>query len=219
MLPSNLLSTTDARKRINAIKQYTSLGSGFKIAMRDLEIRGAGNLLGTQQSGNVVAIGFDLYCQILKQAVHSIQGRPRSGRLDVTADVDFVALTEAEHRQNPHKLAAYVPTDYMEEAATRIAAYKQVAELTSMKELNDLEKNWQDRFGQIPMPATNLLRHAELKISAWHNGIQSVQIKDTKVMLQRKGKYLMIQEKFPRLNPKHSQPKRLLEAIEWVKKL
>lgn len=75
MLPRSAATTGDARKRVSAIKQYTELGSGFKIAMRDLEIRGAGNLLGTQQSGHIAAIGFDLYCQLLQQSIAHMQGR------------------------------------------------------------------------------------------------------------------------------------------------
>jgi transcription-repair coupling factor (superfamily II helicase) len=96
LLPRHAGLLTDARKRISAIKQYSSLGSGFKIAMRDLEIRGAGNLLGAQQSGHITAVGFDLYCQLLKQSIASIKGEKVKPRLEVQVRLDFLALNAAE---------------------------------------------------------------------------------------------------------------------------
>jgi transcription-repair coupling factor (superfamily II helicase) len=90
----------DARKRINAIKQYSTLGSGFKIAMRDLEIRGAGNLLGSQQSGHITAVGFDLYCQLLKQSIHALKGEKVRRRIEVQVRLDFLALNPGDERQN-----------------------------------------------------------------------------------------------------------------------
>ncbi len=96
MLPREMMTVGEARKRINAIKQYSSLGAGFKIAMRDLEIRGAGNILGTAQSGHIVSIGFDLYCALLKQAVAKLKGDKVRPRLEVVLRTDFVATREIE---------------------------------------------------------------------------------------------------------------------------
>jgi transcription-repair coupling factor (superfamily II helicase) len=96
LLPRHAGLLTDARKRISAIKQYSSLGSGFKIAMRDLEIRGAGNLLGAQQSGHITAVGFELYCQLLKQSVGSLKGRKVKPRVEVQTRIDFIANDPAE---------------------------------------------------------------------------------------------------------------------------
>src|SRR5256885_4653575 len=98
MLPRELLGVGEARKRISAIKQYGSLGAGFKIAMRDLEIRGAGNILGTAQSGHIVSIGFDLYCALLRQAVTKLKGGKVQPRLEVVLRLDFLAPNEAEWR-------------------------------------------------------------------------------------------------------------------------
>ncbi|MBM3846480.1 MAG: transcription-repair coupling factor, partial [Verrucomicrobia bacterium] len=96
MIPRHAGLLSDARKRISAIKQYSSLGSGFKIAMRDLEIRGAGNLLGPEQSGHITAVGFELYCQLLKQSVRALKGLPQAPRTDVTLRLDFLARSPAE---------------------------------------------------------------------------------------------------------------------------
>jgi transcription-repair coupling factor (superfamily II helicase) len=99
MLPKDFVTGGDARKRVNAMKQYTALGSGFKIAMRDLEIRGAGNLLGTEQSGHIAAVGFDIYCQMLKQAVNKNQGRPTQRPIDVNLRADFLCLSESAYTE------------------------------------------------------------------------------------------------------------------------
>ena len=102
MLPRDFIQAGEARKRINAIRQYSDLGAGFKIALRDLEIRGAGNILGTAQSGHITAVGFDLYCQLLKQAVAQLKGEKVQARIEVNLRLDFVATTEAEFLQRTH---------------------------------------------------------------------------------------------------------------------
>src|SRR5262249_27236368 len=98
-LPRHAGLLADVRKRLSAIKQYSTLGSGFKIAMRDLEIRGAGNLLGAQQSGHITAVGFELYCQLLKQSVASLKGEPIKRRIEVQLRLDFLALSPVEEGQ------------------------------------------------------------------------------------------------------------------------
>jgi transcription-repair coupling factor (superfamily II helicase) len=212
------MTTGDARKRVNAIKQYSSLGSGLKIAMRDLEIRGAGNLLGTQQSGHDAAIGFDLYCQVLRHAVGTLKGQQAPMRLDVALSINFLAGSEAEFQQNPDKLPAFIPESYMPEPALRIAAYKQVAEVVTVRELQELIKNWRDRFGAFPESVDNLLRCVDLKLAAHRGGISSVEIKEGKLMLTRRGEYILLGGKFPRLNVKASLKEQLLEALEFLKK-
>jgi transcription-repair coupling factor (superfamily II helicase) len=99
LLPRHAALLSDVRKRITAIKQYSSLGSGFKIAMRDLEIRGAGNLLGPEQSGHITAVGFDLYCQLLKQSVSALKGEKVKPRVEVEVRIDFLALHPGDERK------------------------------------------------------------------------------------------------------------------------
>ena len=101
LLPRHGGLLTDVRKRLSAIKQYSTLGSGFKIAMRDLEIRGAGNLLGAEQSGHITAVGFELYCQLLKQSVAALKGEKVKPRVEVQVRLDFLALTPGEERRGP----------------------------------------------------------------------------------------------------------------------
>nr|MDQ3622461.1 transcription-repair coupling factor [Verrucomicrobiota bacterium] len=162
LLPRGLMTIGEARKRINAIKQYSSLGAGFKIAMRDLEIRGAGNILGTQQSGHIVNIGFDLYCALLRQAISQLKGEKVKPRLDVLLRLDFVAAREADFVKAANDLApAFLPAAYISESSTRIQAYRRLNELTTPEQLERLRKNWRDRFGILPGAVENLLLMAE----------------------------------------------------------
>ena len=219
MLPRDMLTVGDARKRINAIKQYSSLGAGFKIAMRDLEIRGAGNLLGTQQSGHIAAIGFDLYCQLLKQSVGKLKGEPVGDRVDIACHIDFLATNEAVYQRAPKgTLPAFVPGNYMPEAQLRITAYRQLAEASRVSDLESLRLNWKDRFGKLPDAVQYLLTATELKIRAAHQGFGAVEIKDGKLMLTKKGKYLQINGRFPRLEGK-GQAKKLTHALKLVRTL
>ncbi len=219
MLPRHLLSTGDARKRMKAIRDYSDLGAGFKIAMRDLEIRGAGNLLGTQQSGHIMAVGFDLYCQLLKQSIAALQGRHTVTRIDVPVRIDFLITHEKKRGTGGEDLvAAFLPASYIEEAPMRILAYRQLAELTTKKELKALEKEWRDRFGAPHRPVENLLAVTDLKIAAAHAGVTAVEIKDGRLMLTRGGEYLMIDGKFPRLKGRKNR-QRLLSAVDLMQQL
>src|SRR5262249_23168215 len=148
----------EARRRINAIKQYSSLGAGFKIAMRDLEIRGAGNILGTAQSGHIVNIGFDLYCALLKQAIARLKGEKVRPRLEIILRTDFVVTREAEflnrrseiedRRSAPNSelrspisdalAPAFLPASYIAESQPRIQAYRKMAEVTTQEQLDAL---------------------------------------------------------------------------------
>lgn len=219
MLPRHLVTVGDARKRINAIKQYSSLGSGFRIAMRDLEIRGAGNLLGTQQSGHIMAVGFDLYCKMLKKAVAQLQGKPVNDRPEVALRVDFITNNEAEFQQRKDTglLPAFIPEDFIADARLRIGAYRMISETTSFRELKALAKNWRDRFGVFPVAIDILLQCVELKIACSNVKITSVEIEGTKLKLMRNGTYVLISGKFPRLCLKLNSQEMLIEAIALVK--
>jgi transcription-repair coupling factor (superfamily II helicase) len=216
MLPPDMLTVGDARKRINAIKQYSSLGAGFKIAMRDLEIRGAGNLLGTQQSGHIAAIGFDLYCQLLKQSVGKLKGEPSADRIDLSLHIDFLCTNESHYHRAPgHSLPAYIPSDYMPEARLRITAYRELAEASRIEELEVLRENWSDRFGHLPDAVEHLLTATEIKIRAGQHGCSSAEIKDGKLKLMKNGKFIQINGKFPRLIGDNEE-EWLESALDWI---
>ncbi|MEI7730573.1 MAG: transcription-repair coupling factor [Verrucomicrobiota bacterium] len=257
LLPRHATLLSDARKRISAIRQYSKLGSGFKIAMRDLEIRGAGNLLGSQQSGHIAAVGFDLYCQLLKQSVAKLKGEPVKPRLEVVARIDFLALSPGEEGQaepvrrarskaddlpvniprevatfvardevvemeqpvmvprNPGKTPAYLPLDYIRESKLRIEAYRKLAEITNQTDLEQLRKEWRDRFGPAPEAVELLLLLHELKLRAAEKNITIIETREDKLMLTRNNDYITAGSRFPRLE-KRSAKARLNEIKRWL---
>ncbi len=196
LLPRHLMIEKDARKRVSAIKQYSHLGAGFKVAMRDLEIRGAGNILGTEQSGHATAIGFELYCQLLKETLARMKGKKNPPRIEVRTRLDFLPMSE-DHAVD--SVGAYIPRAYIAESHLRIEAYRQLAEAGEVKELEVLKKRWQDRFGKIPKPVRFLLELASIRLVAARVGITSIEVEDGKVMLQKGGSYITIGGRFPRL--------------------
>ena len=219
LLPRHGGLLTDVRRRLSAIKQYSTLGSGFKIAMRDLEIRGAGNLLGAEQSGHITAVGFELYCQLLKQSVAGLKGEKVKRRVDAAVRLEFVALSPGEAGDTrtdegeggvaardtgaswhvPAKAPAWIPFHYISEARQRIEIYRKLAELTDKAGVTALEKELRDRFGPAPAPISLLLQIAELKMLAGERGITAIEVKDDKLMLTRNNDFIMVGSKFPRL--------------------
>ena len=221
LLPREMMSIGAARKRINAIKQYSSLGAGFRIAMRDLEIRGAGSILGTAQSGHISAVGFDLYCQLLKQAVAQLKGERAQLRLDVDLRFDFVATNEAEFAQfgAEERVPAFIPSNYINETTLRIQAYRRLAEITTAEQLQRLQKDWRDRFGKFPLAVDNLFLLTEIKLAAAKSGVTRVEVRERKLMLTRRGDFiLLVSGKFPRLVAV-SVEQHLGEILELTRKL
>ena len=220
LLPREMVTVGAARKRINAIQQYSSLGAGFRIAMRDLEIRGAGSILGTAQSGHIVAVGFDLYCQLLKQAVAQLKGEKLRPRLEVEVRLDFVATKEGEYlASGPKKLVpAFIPTAYISDAALRIQAYRNLAEITTSEQLQRLRRDWRDRFGKWPEPVDNLFLLSEIRLSAGRARVSRVEVREGKLMLSRRGDFILVGGKFPRLTSGKIDLN-LLEVWQWLKQL
>ena len=190
LLPRHARLLTDVRKRISAIKQYSTLGSGFKIAMRDLEIRGAGNLLGAEQSGHITAVGFELYCQLLKQSVASLKGEKVKPRVEVQVRLDFLGDT------------AMLTENYVTEPQHRIEIYRKLAQATDKAALETLQREVRDRFGPVPPAVETLLLLGELKILASERGISVMEVKEDKLMLTRQGDFITLGGKFPRLTKK-----------------
>jgi transcription-repair coupling factor (superfamily II helicase) len=237
LLPREMMTVGAARKRISAIKQYSSLGAGFRIAMRDLEIRGAGSILGIAQSGHIMAVGFDLYCQLLKQAVAQLKGQKPRLRLDVDMRLDFVVTNEAEFIAPPTLrsgglqyaeavgkaplpacIPAFIPVAYVSDPAMRIRSYREIAEIASREQLERLRRDWRDRFGAFLPAVDNLFTLVEIKLAAAESGMSRVEVRERKVMLTRHGDFILVAGKFPRLvGSKIDQ--HLPEIVELIKKL
>ncbi len=146
--------TPTAAKRLKAIEEFNELGSGFKIAMRDLEIRGAGNLLGTQQSGHISAVGYELYCQLLENAVRQLRNEPIREHFHVGVDLP---------------ISAFFPSSYVPAGRTKMDAYRKLSAIRSLEMLDEFEAELRDRFGPIPDDARRLLdiRRLQLNAQAW----------------------------------------------------
>jgi transcription-repair coupling factor (superfamily II helicase) len=146
----------EARHRLSTLADYTELGSGYRIAMRDLELRGAGNLLGDEQSGHVAAVGFELYCELLAEAVAELQGAPPAAAKPVRVEA---------------QVDAYVPADYVPLEAVKIDVHRRVALAVDRSELREIEAELADRFGPLPEPVSNLLAIQELRLVAADMGM------------------------------------------------
>ncbi len=155
----NKMLTEEAEKRLLAIKEFTEFGSGFKIAMRDLEIRGTGNLIGAEQSGHMEAVGYEMYCTLLEQAVREEQGQEPETKTETQIDLP---------------VSAYIPESYIESHNQRIGAYKRIAAIGNQEEFYDAYDEIEDRYGTVPGEVENLMQIALIKGAAQRVGIEDV---------------------------------------------
>jgi transcription-repair coupling factor (superfamily II helicase) len=161
LLPAEIELTPIARRRLAALKEFSDLGAGFKIAALDLELRGAGNLLGGEQSGHIEAVGFDLYTQMLEQAVREMKG-------------------EAEPQPQAQLnlgLNIRIPPEYIPEENQRLRMYKRIAGVEAERQLADVESELKDRYGEPPLPVQQLLRYAALRLQAMQAGVTGIERK------------------------------------------
>ncbi len=209
IVPADLALETSARHRLKAILENTALGSGYTIAMKDLEIRGAGNLLGPQQSGHIVAIGFTLYCSLLKRAVELL----KKGNFRQIIEENKLKTEKVDWRKdipafNPHSkfvefsipFAGNIPEKYIESPTLRLDLFQRIGNSKRVYEIRNLEEEMRDRFGKLPNDTVLLLKIAEAKIHARIRGINSIEVEDRKVIMRRSGKILAPTESFPRIN-------------------
>ena len=154
--PRDRVLTEEAYERLRAIGEATELGSGFKIAMRDLEIRGAGNILGEAQSGHIAAVGYDLYCQMVTEVVAEMKGEPVELPVELKLDVP---------------VSAYLPDTYVPTEDLRLEAYRRLAEVKTQGEVDDVRTEWLDRYGPIPKEAETLLAVGALRAACHSFGI------------------------------------------------
>ena len=157
--PRDKTLSEDAYERLRTIGETTELGSGFKIAMRDLEIRGAGNLLGEAQSGHIAAVGYDLYCQLVTEAVAEMKGETPPEEVEIKVDIS---------------VDAFLPDDYVPSEELRLEAYRRLANVRTDTEIFDIEIEWRDRFGPLPTPASTLLQVAHLRVECIRLGITEI---------------------------------------------
>lgn len=159
--PSNVRLTGGAHERLKTLAQFTDLGSGMAVAMKDLEIRGAGNLLGGEQHGHIEAVGFEMYMQILEEAARELRGEPPTPAPEVRMDLP---------------VNAFLPSDYIDREPLRLAAYRRIADTVSLQDVEETRNELRDRFGQLPAPADALLRVAELRAGLRELGVTEISV-------------------------------------------
>jgi transcription-repair coupling factor (superfamily II helicase) len=157
--PKQSALSDTARQRLRALQEFTQLGSGYQLAVRDMEIRGVGNLLGAEQSGQMDAIGFDLYMEMLEESINEIRGQEIPQVDDTQIDLNFTA---------------FIPADYIPDLDQKMSAYRAVASANSAAELTQIAEDWSDRYGPIPTPALQLIRVVELKQLAKQLGFSQI---------------------------------------------
>ena len=170
MYRKDKILSEEAEKRLKAIREFTEFGAGIKIAMRDLEIRGAGNVLGAEQHGEMQAVGYDLYCKLLSKAVRLEKGEEEE-RPDFETSVDL-------------DIDAFIPADYIEDEYQKLDIYKRISELCSEEGLNDMTDELVDRYGDVPKEVMALMRTALLKAEAHEAYVTELKIKEGSITIQ-----------------------------------
>ncbi len=217
LLPEHGNIDDEARERIGALRAHSGLGAGFSLALRDLEIRGSGSILGAAQSGHIAAIGFGLYCQLLKRTVARLKGEAPPLLVDVDIQLDFIDLSPGSG--DPAR-AACLPYSYIEDEAHRIAFHRRVAEASTGADIRALRAEMADRFGRLPPPAGRLLRLAELRVAAAVHRIARIEVRDGKVGLYRahSRQTLLIRNRSPHLTAASADQK-IAQLITWVERV
>jgi transcription-repair coupling factor (superfamily II helicase) len=185
LTPKNYELGESAHKRLEAIAEASELGAGFRIAMRDLEIRGAGELLGARQHGHIAAVGFDLYCRLLAQAVREVKGEAPEMVTSEEALAYLTPLSEGVQINLP--LPVYLPEDYVPDESLRLHLYRRLAGLLTEDEIATMAQELEDRFGELPEPVANLLYQLQLKVLAIESGVQATSVDSGQIVIKAEG--------------------------------
>ncbi|MEC9122794.1 MAG: helicase-related protein, partial [Verrucomicrobiota bacterium] len=201
-----------ARKRLSALRQTNSFGAGFRIALRDLELRGAGNLLGSEQSGHVAGIGFELYCRLLRESVSRLKGDEVSLRPTAAIRLDFLASGEGEENVNSKEtlsLGAFLPERYTSEARLRIDGYRKLSRMRTIGEVDEFEEELADRFGKPPPEVVALLDETRIRCLCEEAGFDQLETTNSELFCRhaKRGKnnektYHRVLGRIPKLSSK-----------------
>ncbi|HIT72465.1 transcription-repair coupling factor [Tyzzerella sp. An114] len=208
-----------AEKRLQTIREFTEFGSGFKVAMRDLELRGAGNLLGAEQHGHMESVGYDMYCKLLDEAVRKLKGEEVSESFETSMDID---------------INAFIPDFYIHDEKQRLEIYKKISLVSSMENYYDIQEEIEDRYGDIPKSVQNLLEVVLVKAEAHKRGVTNIvqkgnnivitfkpdakidPVKLTELINKNKSRYLFTSGANPYLTIK-TNPKEKITALTYIK--
>lgn len=230
-----------AHKRLSAIRQYNKPGAGFRIATRDLQLRGCGNLLGARQSGHIAGVGFDMYCSLLKQSIAKLKGEEGASGIRALVMLDFISLGEGGERgeavekandvyqeikvveiqkASGKMLSAFIPEDYIPQTQLRIEIYRRIELCASFEEAQRIEKEMQDRYGKIPQSAKILFELAKIRIAAEMAQIIKVESEGAQLKLRKANSaapdFVKLNGHFPRLTKVDSMD-RLAEIQNFLR--
>ncbi|MFB0508952.1 MAG: TRCF domain-containing protein, partial [bacterium] len=166
ILPDSCEISESAQKRLSAILAYSKLGSGFKLAMRDMEIRGVGNLLGLEQHGHIARVGFNLYVSLLKETVAKLKGEKITPEPDLSFDVE-----------------SYIPEEFISNSYERVAIYRRLLSVETIEEIESIKEELVDRFGRYPLIMENLFKIALIRVLAREKYLQRVVVKQNQIIL------------------------------------
>ena len=213
LLPIHNIMTGNARARLSAIRKYTQLGAGFRLALKDLEIRGAGNILGSSQSGHINAIGFELYCQLLKASIAKAKGQKEMVFLPAV-DLTFDFLDFGLH-PGGNRLIAGLPQDYIPTERLRVDFYRRFSAAVTNEEIISLQDELKDRFGLIPKETLTFIRVMKLRLTIALSGFISLSVNSGHVFIEGGGgKTFLINGKIPKL--KNTVPTKILSELEII---
>ena len=185
LLPEEGSVDAEARERLDALKKHAGLGAGFNIALRDLEIRGAGNLLGSEQSGHIAAVGFQLYCQLLQRTIARLKGENVPDLVDVTLNLDFLDFSPGS--ADAETDGACLPYDYVEDEAQRMDFHKRLAETATLPDVKRLKSELADRYGRLPKAATRLVKLAEFRVLCAQARVSRLDVRGGRAVFYRVG--------------------------------
>ncbi len=212
-----------ARKRLAALKQYRQLGAGYKIAMRDLELRGAGNLIGMRQSGHIAGVGFDLYCQLLRQSIARLKGERGAEIVRATLRLDFIIEGEKSELMQDDRMRAqaFIPSSYIGEAELRIRFYRELAMCASPSDVDATAEAMRDRFGPAPATVLTLLELTRVRTLAEQAGVRLVETEGDVLRCTRasgrRDDYIKSGNRFPRLTARNAAL-RLREICSFLRR-
>ena len=209
--PHEAVLTDEAHERLKTLSEFTELGSGFKIALRDLEIRGAGNLLGAEQSGHIAAVGFDLYMKMMSEAVANLSGGEEQPKLEIKLDLPA---------------DAFIPADYIARESLRMEAYRQIEKIRSEQDAEALTEELADRYGPLPAPVSNLILVAQLRAFLAEQGVTEASVRNGVLKLRpfpllADSQEVRLRRKFPGATYKQVSDTLLLpvpakDLVAWV---
>lgn len=199
--------TTEAYQRLMAIKEFSSLGSGYQIAMRDVEIRGVGNILGTKQHGHMVNVGFDTYCQLLDETVKELQGESIEKNTPTIVDIN---------------VTAFIPDDWVGSKEQKMIEYKRLADVHNETELGYIESEWKDRFSKIPKEVSNLIKLIQIRLAGTKAGIISIRETADNIRIYSpftKTEWLILETELPREITKYIKFTSAPKSVEDTKSI